>query len=624
MPNPDNSFNKRYDNAIIVSDKYLQQPMQEHDFEKIKKDLEDKVSTCITNGAYLEACYLLDCLYDANRSIYRETSEDGTIEIRDATQAIPIEQQNEGNSPARLQILKGMMAAIDVSKLELDSEKAVPLSLKIRDLCLLVENEMRKLENQATTVELHKLVEETRGSIVKALNDAGVEEAMQKFNIALQYQNFKDKQRDIIHVSSLETESGTFKISEIMVGIREQTAKQIDFHESNWFRKLSEFEQKIYRIHHPAIVSGAIKPTQLRSIPGIPNAYSHLVRSYLNKDTPENLTKIYHAGTLVSLSPNYDVRFEISDLNHEQLKQHAGNQEIVVNTLVNPKIVDSEKDIVAISAIHSKKHGISYSNTSTNLFRAVGGNDTAAIDENLKTIASIISGIEPQNEEERKTLEKTKKYLEGKRSPIQIILSVIPILSLIVKYISNKQAEKLGKALSNIAIDEDSKEVLHSAIKTRNSFNNLKFGSVIGNMRQNYNLDLSKEYTSLAHKQGKLQMITCKSGKDRTGQAVFSFIKKEVDEYCKKKDVKIELAQISSDIGKTDSMGYMPGGIVAGGGTAGSYGVKPLIFSIQPNDRKEVNKMIRTTAKSNLIAKNAVKNAPQMSSLENRLKFKSK
>lgn len=405
-------------------------------------------------------------------------------------------------------------------------------------------------------------------------------EAEKEFKQARDYMNFQDQHFDIVTISAnKDGRTGAPKVVvEADVMVKELTPQQRSEYEAiaripermelirkradaalageplpevldmpplpKWYRALPVLEQRLLQEVAGDVAAGTKSiPTQLLDIAGTRNAW---VKQVAVADAPAAGTPVAlrvvnetaHCGALYSTSKNQEQAQHIANENARQLKAALGGRPHV-NTLNSPTFFripnpfsHEERDIVPQTRKALEGVGGAHSGTPFNFIRNVSRADHDGFKQQLTEIAGTLDGVAG--------LEHVKAYLEGKNVEGEKRGFFGRMADKVTgREVTFEMAQAQIQAAAASNPGDPALKILREAISLRRD---IKAGNPI--FRDGENHSLTKATTSallandvndvirgtktstlvpgLAQLEPLASVVSCKSGKDRTGVAMFN------------------------------------------------------------------------------------------------------
>lgn len=612
------------ENRLNLVGNYLRDPQEQDNYQDQSTSIRDVLSNHKVDSIQDISTILryLDQLQDANSGIIWYDQNPGFL-IRDARNAII---PNEvGTESFEKQYLNAARAAIDLiedidaSDIPIPKNGEPPLHTMNRVKQSIFKkvktftSSFHKIANKSQK-ELQKLTFGYISELATILREVGILDPIHKLNIAKNYQNFNDTHNDFATIKNIEFNGKTHTVIESEVGLRELTDQQKkeykNMESSKWFTALEPFEQDLVRKYKPQITGGSYTiPTELRRIPGIRNAFLKTTAIYEeNQVVP--LADSLHAGNVVSSSKDKNSRQDITDHNLEQIRKHFPDNTILnVNTLTTALKAD-EKIINDQLNNRTDKTNVTFTNTPFNGFRIL---------KSLNTHQPIIDRVH----EVAKILEENsviKNYLTEPTGFIdRWIFKARTFFSR-----TSTSFEKAKDAIENLS--ENIKLIVLTAVELKQNLNNADnfFYRFFNRRKLNLNLLITENINKLDNKitaidipsqlnpkevdhsapknalpginiKHVINLITCKSGIDRTGYAEHYISAKAITDHMKY-DVKEVIEQLSHG----NHTASITGTSFAGGASLGADGIKPSTAASMPEELVGASKhLMRDSAGGN-------------------------
>jgi hypothetical protein len=544
---------------------------------KIRLDLDVRVEIAskIQNGDFTNSLQILEQHRDAKTGItlYEAPSKnDNTtpILIRDARNAYqPPLRYTES---FEMQYLNAIRAAIDIAKIEGKPE----LERILKQEAITFVNTFHSDNASLSQTEISKHCKEEIWKIADLLEKNGIEDSVNKLNVAKDFQNLNDPHKNIVTISHVKTDGmNNNTVIEAEVALKGLTTAQKEQYENldnqEWYNALPEWQKKLTTTYAPTIIKGNhVKSTQLRQIPGMSNAFEKLTGIWDSNDL-KILHSAKHAGTLASFSKDHKSRQDITNENSKQAQEWIGPQFRLHCVTFNsgPDLgTGTDRNIVkqTIEAMHTIKGKIT--NAAFNFLRFSGKanvyDGVHAVIKEIEQAANV--DINKLTKEEIKEL-KVSKEVESIIEDTILLHNLVKKADVGLRFdLNNSNAEitvlqnKLAKKIA--ALDENTAQ----------------------------GLDLNK-----LHKEEILNM--CASGKDRTGLAMHDQTVQAIAEH-----LNVPVKDLDAQILRGGHTSEQAGGVYAGGASIGAFGTKSDNFQSLPwNRREELKGIIEKSAHGNKI-----------------------
>jgi hypothetical protein len=387
---------------VMVSVAELQKKTQENVLETIGRNIKDGGGKRATDSIYyfvegkgLEEKKLVELIKDLeeardnalgvtwsfsnNQDVTKDLIRDCTnINVSDEAKA------SAENISYQIQAVNSLLAARKV--LELESGAG---------------DKLDALKNEIVHSITPEAIQKFNAEVVKALKDAGVNDAKDKLKTARDFVSMDCEQFHVTTITKQQAKEGEKLVIETDTMLTGLTQSQKEQYESisdgdkdkpEWYNQLPDFDRKMVKNYADKIITGKVMlPTQTRKhLPGLRNAYE---KSVFVADTDgENMTQVLsvlHTGT-----PSFhgkENKEAVTEQNLQQLKDFAGGKNINDNPLNSPQIFGgipnfaNDIDREAPGLIKNAQKGIGGSTTVTpfNAMRRFTDNDNAGFDKTL-------------------------------------------------------------------------------------------------------------------------------------------------------------------------------------------------------------------------------------------------
>lgn len=494
-------------------------------------------------GEYGQAISLLDELKDNRLNITWKTSEDlgnGTAcRVRDARNTTPDQLTLDAPEKYQMQLINQFRGAVDLIKLSGQNEQGKKDS--IDKLKFIISKSLDDPQIGSSNIR------EYNTQMLSVLEDAKIENAVDRLKFATEMSNFKDPHYHIVTLSRVNDPNNhrhTAIEADIMLNglTPEQKANytKIGNYKSEqnsktgvqWFDQMNDpIKQELLREQAAKIATGnKVIPAQfLGNLEGVRNGYMKVTAISSSEEgkngVPIILSENLHCGAPVSKMKNITQaeKDQIVDGNIKQLKTYIAKDQVLnINILASSTPLDGRGENFIIDQIRNTAktaNSVKVSVSPINKWRWLGGGrDTEVFQDTLKTIgdSAIISQIFPN----------ISKYLASNRNPrIEKFFETIT-------FGAYKTTEtKALIELKQITDPKELRKILSVAIDAKKLANSY----VLFSNSENINLELSSKMNQIENainlKNGILNNITpscpitvecCKSGKDRTGYAMLN------------------------------------------------------------------------------------------------------
>lgn len=494
-------------------------------------------------GEYGQAISLLDELKDNRLNITWKTSGDlgnGTAcRVRDARNTTPDQLTLDAPEKYQMQLINQFRGAVDLINLSGKNEQEKKDS--IDKLKFIISKSLDDPQIGSSNIR------EYNTQMLSVLEDAKIENAVDRLKFATEMSNFKDPHYHIVTLSRVNDPKNhrhTAIEADIMLNglTPEQKANytKIGNYKSEqnsktgvqWFDQMNDpIKQELLREQAAKIATGnKVIPAQfLGNLEGVRNGYMKVTAISSSEEgkngVPIILSENLHCGAPVSKMKNITQaeKDQIVDGNIKQLKTYIAKDQVLnINILASSTPLDGRGENFIIDQIRNTAktaNSVKVSVSPINKWRWLGGGrDTEVFQDTLKTIgdSAIISQIFPN----------ISKYLASNRNPrIEKFFETIT-------FGAYKTTEtKALIELKQITDPKELRKILSVAIDAKKLANSY----VLFSNSENINLELSSKMNQIENainlKNGILNNITpscpitvecCKSGKDRTGYAMLN------------------------------------------------------------------------------------------------------
>lgn len=494
-------------------------------------------------GEYGQAISLLDELKDNRLNITWKTSGDlgnGTAcRVRDARNTTPDQLTLDAPEKYQMQLINQFRGAVDLINLSGQNEQEKKDS--IDKLKFIISKSLDDPQIGSSNIR------EYNTQMLSVLEDAKIENAVDRLKFATEMSNFKDPHYHIVTLSRVNDPNNhrhTAIEADIMLNglTPEQKANytKIGNYKSEqnsktgvqWFDQMNDpIKQELLREQAAKIATGnKVIPAQfLGNLEGVRNGYMKVTAISSSEEgkngVPIILSENLHCGAPVSKMKNITQaeKDQIVDGNIKQLKTYIAKDQVLnINILASSTPLDGRGENFIIDQIRNTAktaNSVKVSVSPINKWRWLGGGrDTEVFQDTLKTIgdSAIISQIFPN----------ISKYLASNRNPrIEKFFETIT-------FGAYKTTEtKALIELKQITDPKELRKILSVAIDAKKLANSY----VLFSNSENINLELSSKMNQIENainlKNGILNNITpscpitvecCKSGKDRTGYAMLN------------------------------------------------------------------------------------------------------
>ena len=547
----------------------IQVPQQQAD-NKYPPDIPAKlqiIKAKFVKGEYGQAISLLDELKDNRLNITWKTSGDlgnGTAcRVRDARNTTPDQLTLDAPEKYQMQLINQFRGAVDLIKLSGQNEQGKKDS--IDKLKFIISKSLDDPQIGSSNIR------EYNTQMLSVLEDAKIENAVDRLKFATEMSNFKDPHYHIVTLSRVNDPNNhrhTAIEADIMLNglTPEQKANytKIGNYKSEqnsktgvqWFDQMNDpIKQELLREQAAKIATGnKVIPAQfLGNLEGVRNGYMKVTAISSSEEgkngVPIILSENLHCGAPVSKMKNITQaeKDQIVDGNIKQLKTYIAKDQVLnINILASSTPLDGRGENFIIDQIRNTAktaNSVKVSVSPINKWRWLrGGRDTEVFQETLKTIgeSAMISQRSPN----------ISKYLASNRNPrIEKFLETISFGA--YKPLETRAREELfnlpnnkdlaqilsvADELPNFQNDNNQKtkdfvQILSVAIEAKK----LTQSYVLFSNSENINLELSSKMNQIKNSinlpNGILNQIgikssdqadCCKSGKDRTGYVMLN------------------------------------------------------------------------------------------------------
>lgn len=506
----------------------------------------DGIQELFDKGNYSSAIMLLDERKDNKVGIRWDRKEDlgnatGVL-VRDARgqtqEQKQILEQKELPEKYAMQLINQLRGGIDLINIDDSVENKEPQIAKLK---FIVKEALNNLDNLDD-----KRIKEYNTKMLSVLEDAGVEKAAERLQIAKELSNIKDTHYHISTLSKVQDSEGkehTAVEAELMLnGLTEKQKKhyesiskykplQNSYTGVGWFDSISDPVKKhLISMQASEIAKGnKVIPAQLLSdVEGVRNGYMKVTSVSSDKNITIVSEDIHCGAPAVKIKTV--PKKEQHDLVAENIRQLQTfiqeDKKINLNSFNSKTPSDVRGEDFIINQINEAKNHLTNSATATtspiNKWRWLGGGrKQKAFAEDLSSLGEALSG----HDDYKVSLPNTSKYLQrGSNSRFGKLLETITFGA--YKTMETKARNELR------GLDESDKKlasILETAINTKKLINT----PILSAKSENANLEISDNMSAIENaaklESGALNELInkiginihfCKSGKDRTGEVM--------------------------------------------------------------------------------------------------------
>lgn len=496
---------------------------------------------------YGHAISLLDELKDNRLNIIWKTSEDlgnGTAcRVRDARNIRSDQLLLDAPEKYQMQLINQFRGAVDL--INLSAQDSQEKTNSINQLKFVVSQALDDPDIGSSNIRQYNT------KMLSVLEDAKIENAVDRLKFATEMSNFKDPHYHIVtlsHVNDSKNHGHTAIEADIMLnGLTEEQrnnyrkiAKYKPLQNSatgvSWFDQMDDPIEKTLlsqQANNTADDNKVIPAQCIGQLEGIRNGYMK-VTAISDEEGQKAaliiLSENLHCGAPASKIKNVspEEKDQIVTRNIEQLKSYVASDKVLnLNSLNSSTPFDARGENFIINQVKAAStkdvNSVKVSVSPINKWRWLGGGrDTKVFQETLKTIgdADVIKEATPN----------ISKYLRSDRSPrIEKLLEKVTFGA--YKSLETKARKELSTLSSDDKNIQDLRHILGVAIDARK----LTKSSVLLSSFENINLELSSKMNQIENAinlpNGALnQKVSsspytvdfCKSGKDRTGLVMFN------------------------------------------------------------------------------------------------------
>ncbi len=542
---------------------------------------ENDLDNYIRNQKWGDAIEHLEKLKDLRTGII--TTEKENIIIRDARNKK--EPRVDGPESFEMQYLNSVRSAEDVIELSDISDKDKNnTKILLHELVKRDFSNINKYSRDISQKEIGNITTSYIDNIASILERQGIADPYSKLNIAKDYQNFKDKHRNISTITKvMDREHKSYVVVESETAFKKLTNSQVEEyqaihnrpqHAPVWFEFLPDFEKQLCRKYSPIIAEGDhVINAQLRKISGLRNAFEKIT-SIVQDNKLQILHCSRHAGAVASLSKHDFSAKSLTISNMNQALEWVGaTNSLHCNTLNSGPIgATHDPRIVELTAFACKNLHLEHTNSAFNSLRVLGASNDFTGARNM--VKNSIENLDFSGNPNESAI---KKMLSGKIND------------------SHKPTSFIMEQLGKFKVDPDTIETikdiidLHKVIKLADK-------SIRVNDTENLSLTVSTKMNLLSYKLRQsrnpvfakipkpIMLTMCASGKDRTGlaqhdqavQAIQNFIGKD----C------IDISELDRFVLPSGHTAEQAGSIYAGGATIGCHGTKSYNKAGLPKSRE--------------------------------------
>ncbi|MFN7037982.1 MAG: hypothetical protein ACK4OM_00215 [Alphaproteobacteria bacterium] len=491
-------------------------------------------------------------------------------------------------------------AQILMAEYVVEDKKEDEIKAKLKEMAKHFYENIEKIDNEK---EQQKFLLEHNNILIENVAktlDIPQKQLRKEIQLTMDYANFEDNHYNLSTISKIEGKTSEIEgkiVVQSDVAIVGTTEEQKGYYQSlfyhksqsgnfselenelkndkdnkfpEFFKNLSSTEQRlVYRNIDDLYYGRKVHNTQLRNIPGVKNAYNYSVAIWDGTNLQEKLSEL-RIGTVYCTNECKDSE-KISASSLKQLKEATGKKIIHFTSLVTP-FVPNIKFRVFNKPIKVLSH------IETDVFNAAKAATSATNDLHSNVALNNMRRL-------------VSNHYEGLEIIIpQIAVDLAPRHEGIQDYLnSGKGYEKAIQQLESKLSDKeakiyiDDKEFIENLIQLKKlilSYKGLERDEHKGLLE--INTRASKIFTHISEK-GLINLISCKSGKDRTGmQALLNSAKALETELGK------SLEDISLDLTKTGHLQIMS---AKQGGRQGCFGILPGTGAAFPSKFRETREL---------------------------------
>ncbi|MDX1916565.1 MAG: Sca4 family protein [Rickettsiaceae bacterium] len=434
--------------------------------------------------------------------------------------------------------------------------------------------------------------------VIVILEQNKVKDAHKKLTFAKDLASLSYEQGDVVTVSKGQDENTS--IIQAEVGLRTLTSEQRAEYEiikaekglsPLWFSKMPQWKQEIVKAHAKDILNGKILSSQCKYLPGTLNASEQITGVYKKGGSVQILSAVKHSGALAVFTGNKAEDRRLADMNAQQVKLWGGTNKVTLNVLNSRANIDqTDHKIVDEAERLSKEEGIDISLNPINIFRFIASKNLKGAEKILVELAQALERSDDEN------IKKVAEYLKsGKDYNIVAGLDFSELSyheQLIVKYAIRLKYESSKGFMSR---------------------NNLSISNNLNLLINNINLqkeeqEENKHTIDLSNISQEI-LLSCKSGKDRTGFVLFATGSKALEDYedyqskypeasssnaLTKQELKEEEVLLGNSgeeegipnyrpqiaLARAGHQQYINGSSCHGGGSPGAFGVKEIVLHL--------------------------------------------